>query len=326
MTLIIGKIAEQKQVNGRDFPLVILPPNPTVASDKSAFQQWMAEYRTELHAKLIDHGALLFRGFPVNNADAFEAMLDQTDYQNMPYVGGAAPRTQVTPSRIVTANESPATETIPFHHEMAQTPHPPGYIFFYCDVAPETGGATSILHSAEICSAFFELDADFAAKIEREGVRYIRVMPAVTDSQSPIGRSWQETFKVETRAECERVLLEHKMTWTWLANDELRTESPTLPAIRFDDESQQKTFFNSVLAVYTGWDDARNVAKKAVISGDGAEMDAEVMASTVQRMAQLCVNFNWHSQDVLFLNNHTVLHARQPFTGQRRILASIAYK
>jgi len=326
MTLIIGKIAEQKQVNGLDFPLVILPPNPSVASERSAFQQWMAGHRAELHGKLIAHGALLFRGFPVSDADAFEAMLDQTDYQNMPYVGGAAPRTQVTPSRIVTANESPATETIPFHHEMAQTLHPPGYIFFYCDVASETGGATSILHSAEICSAFFELDADYAAKIEREGVRYIRVMPALTDTRSPIGRSWKETFQVETRVQCEKVLREHKMNWTWLANDELRTESQTLSAIRFDNETEQKTFFNSILAVYTGWDDARNVAKKAVVSGDGAEMDAQVMAKTVERMAQLCVNFSWHSQDVLFLNNHTVLHAREPFTGQRRILASIAYK
>jgi alpha-ketoglutarate-dependent taurine dioxygenase len=326
MALVIGKITHQKQVNGRDFPLVILPPNGAVASEKSAFEHWMSDHRAELHGKLIEHGALLFRGFPVSGADAFEAMLDQTDYQNMPYVGGAAPRTQVTQSRIVTANESPATETIPFHHEMAQTPHPPGYIFFYCDVAPETGGATSILHSAEICSAFFELDPDFAAKIEHEGVRYIRVMPAITDTGSPIGRSWKETFRVETRAECEQVLREHKMTWTWLDNDELRTESPTLSGIRFDDETKQKTFFNSILAVYTGWDDARNVANKAVVSGDGAEMDAQVMAKTADRMAQLCVNFTWHSQDVLFLNNHTVLHAREPFTGQRRILASIAFK
>ena len=37
--------------------------------------------------------------------------------RGMEYVGGAAVRTQLTP-RIFTANESPPTEKIPFHHEM----------------------------------------------------------------------------------------------------------------------------------------------------------------------------------------------------------------
>lgn len=326
MSLNIGNIEEQKQVAGLDFPLVVLPPNDSVASDTQAFEAWMATAKDDLHAKLIAHGAILFRGFPVSSADAFEAFLDMTDYENMPYVGGAAPRTQVTKSRIVTANESPATEKIPFHHEMAQTPHPPGYIFFYCDIAPATGGATSILHSGEICQKFFDINYEFASKIEEQGVRYIRYMPAETDTGSAIGRSWKDTFHAQTHAECEEKLKEHGMSWEWNDGDLLRTESKTLPAIRFDEETGQKTFFNSMIAVYTGWNDARNVSEKAVISDDGSYMDADVMDKTVQAMDDLCVNFKWHEGDVLFVNNHTVLHAREPFTGDRRILASIAYK
>ncbi len=326
MSLNIGIIEQQKQVNGLDFPLVVLPPNDRVATERAAFDQWVSEHKSEIHDHLIRHGAILFRGFPVPSAEAFEAFLDQTDYQNMPYVGGAAPRTQVTKSRIVTANESPATEKIPFHHEMAQTPHPPGYIFFYCDIAPASGGATSILHSAEICQRFFDIAPDFAAKVEQQGVRYIRYMPADTDASSPIGRSWKDTFHVDNRADCEAKLRADEMTWQWLDNDLLRTESKTLPAIRFDDATQQKTFFNSILAVYTGWDDARNVATKAVILDNGELMDADVMHKTVTAMDELCVNFTWQEGDVLFVNNHTVLHAREPFTGDRRILASIAFK
>jgi len=326
MSLNIGIIEEQKQVNGLDFPLVVLPPDDQVASERAAFDRWMADHKNELHQRLIQHGAILFRGFPVPSADAFEAFLDQTDYHNMPYVGGAAPRTQVTKSRIVTANESPASEKIPFHHEMAQTPHPPGYIFFYCDIAPASGGATSILHSAEICHRFFELAPEFAARVEREGVRHIRYMPAETDTNSAIGRSWKETFHVDNRADCEARLQDDGMTWQWLEDDLLRTESQTLPAIRFDEETGQKTFFNSILAVYTGWDDARNVANKAVTLANGDQMDADVMAKTVAAMDELCVNFKWQQGDVLFINNHTVLHAREPYTGDRRILASIAYK
>lgn len=326
MSLTIDTLQEQKQVNGRDFPLLVTPGNDADALSFESLPAWFERNKAELHTKLIEHGAILLRGFPVDSPEAFEKMLDLTDYKNMPYVGGAAPRTQVTQSRIVTANESPASEKIPFHHEMAQTPHPPGYIFFYCDIASETGGATSILHSGEICQRFFEIDEAFASKVEEQGVRYIRVMPPVTDTQSAIGRSWRETFQVETKAACEEKLREHGMEWEWLDGDNLKTISKPLPAIRFDDETQQKTFFNSIIAVYTGWDDARNEGRKAVVTADGEVMDEAVMAKTVSAMDDLAVNFAWQPGDVLLINNHTVLHARQPFTGERRILASIAYK
>lgn len=62
----------------------------------------------------------------------------------MDYIGGAAVRTQIT-SRVFTANESPASEKIPFHHEMAQVPLPPTHLFFYCEIPPAIGGEVIIL-------------------------------------------------------------------------------------------------------------------------------------------------------------------------------------
>lgn len=49
---------------------------------------------------------------------------------------------QVTP-RVFTSNESPPSEKIPFHHEMAQVPEPPTHLFFYCEVPTLTGGEVS---------------------------------------------------------------------------------------------------------------------------------------------------------------------------------------
>ncbi|NVK01312.1 MAG: TauD/TfdA family dioxygenase [Oceanospirillaceae bacterium] len=326
MGIAISKLAEQKQVDGLDFPLLINPPSAEVAASEQASLKWISENRAELHSLLIKHGALLFRGFPVSSDDAFERMLDHTDYVNMPYIGGAAPRTQVTASRIVTANESPASEKIPFHHEMAQVPTPPGYIFFYCDIASPVGGATSLLHSAEICDAFFEIAPDFAAKVEAQGVRYVRVMPEVTDATSAIGRSWKDTFQVETKEQAEEAMRAAGMDWEWLENGDVRTYTAVLPAVRFDEETGRKVFFNSLAAVYTGWNDSRNKGETAVMTADGDYLDAEVMARLVEAMDQKCVNFKWEKSDVLWVNNHTVLHARQPFEGDRRILASISFK
>lgn len=326
MSINIGAIAEQKKVNGLDFPLVITPAEDSNSAVDEGFQQWLEQHQGQLQQLLIKHGAVLFRGFPVNSPQQFETMLDQGKFANMPYVGGAAPRTQVTQTRIVTANESPASEKIPFHHEMAQVAQPPGYIFFYCQQAPEQGGATSILSSAQAYQCFKNINPEFADKIEQQGVRYVRTMPDTTDTTSAIGRSWRETFKVDTREQAEQKMADAGMAWQWLDDGSLTTQTATLPAIRLDEESQQKVFFNSIVAVYTGWNDARNDGKTAVVSDDGETMNAQVIEALVQQMDALCVNFKWQAGDVLWLNNYTVLHARQSFKGARRILAAIAYK
>lgn len=326
MSVVISKLEEQKQINGLDFPLLLKPHNTAVAQDEQTFLHWVTHNKAELHDLMIKHGAVLFRGFPVSSSDLFEKMLDQTDYKNMPYVGGAAPRAQVTASRIVTANESPASETIPFHHEMAQVPIPPGYIFFYCETTAEKGGATSILHSGEICQKFFEINPKVAAKVEEQGVRYIRVMPEETDNASAIGRSWKETFNVTTREEAEASMKDAGMRWEWLEDGNLKTETQVLKAIRYDEETDQKVFFNSIVAVYTGWNDTRNKGTKAVTTADGELMDDATLQTLVKEMDANCVNFKWQPGDVLWINNHLVLHARQPFEGKRRILASISFK
>lgn len=319
-------IPEQKLINGYAFPLVVTAEESQTNFTEADFYAWVSEHKEALHEKLITHGAVLLRGFPVRSAEAFEKLLDHTDYKNMPYIGGAAPRNQVTASRIVTANEAPASEKIPFHHEMAQVPEPPGYIFFYCDIAPDSGGATSILHSGQACKTFFALNPEFAEKVKNEGVQYTRVMPAETDTASPIGRSWRETFKAKTRTEAEQGMQAAGMSWEWLDDDSVRTTTAVLPAIRFDEETDTEVFFNSMVAVYTGWDDVRNVARKAVTTPDGAELHEGTITALIEEMDNLAVNFRWQPGDVLMINNHTVLHARQPFEGNRRILAAIAYK
>ncbi len=50
------------------------------------------------------------------------------------------PSPHVVGNVVFTSNESPPSEPIPWHHEMAQTAHPPSHILFYCDV-PALEGA-----------------------------------------------------------------------------------------------------------------------------------------------------------------------------------------
>lgn len=139
-------------------------------------------------------------------------------------------------------------------------------------------------------------------------------------------------------AGAEAALLELGSSWEWQGDGTLKTVTATVAAIRTDDQpagaarTHQKTFFNSVVAAYTGWNDSRNEGTRAVLlggagAGAGEEsrlLDVAAMATAVQVMDEVCVAFPWKAGDVLLLDNRTVMHSRRPFEGQRRILASLA--
>ncbi len=316
------EIPEQREVEGQPFPLVLSPSDPT--SDKQTMLQWLADNGDSLRAKMIDTGAILLRGFPIETPSDFDSVVRAAGFTGMPYVGGAAPRNEVVKGRVLTTNESPPSEPIPFHHEMSQVPNPPAYVMFYCDVPPETGGQTPIVLSNRVYKRFRGISEDFANRLEDTGVRYVRVMPGQDDDTSPIGRSWRSTFLVQEPTDAEEKMRELGMEWKWLDNDELYTITKALPAIRTDPRSGRKTFFNSVVAAYTGWVDSRNDPTQSVRCGDDSPVDGDVLLQTAEAMKEECVAFEWKKGDVLLIDNALVMHSRRPFAGPRRILASIA--
>lgn len=127
---------------------------PLLEKDDEAFE--IQDLSPSVFCNLLDtRKALVLQNktappFSVEDFGSFLVNLKLTHY---PYIGGAAPRTNIpvkacTDKCIVfTANESPPEEPIPFHHEIAQVAEPPTYLFFYCEVAPETGGQTPIIDS-----------------------------------------------------------------------------------------------------------------------------------------------------------------------------------
>lgn len=316
-------LAEQRQVNNQVFPVVYQWNDPS-DSDLEQCIAWFEDRKAWLREQLMQYGALMVRGLPVETPLDFEKLIDRSGFPRMPYIGGAAVRNSVTDGRVLTSNESPSSEPIPFHHEMAQVPNPPAYIFFYCDLPPESGGETAILHSNRVVQLFEAADAEFAQKVEALGVRYIRVMPPEDDPSSAIGRSWRSTFQAQTPEEAEVKMKDLGTTWQWLENGDLRTETATVPAIRVDERTGLKTFFNSMVAAYTGWVDSRNDPTKAVVCGDGTPVNGDALLKTSASMEAESVNIKWQKGDVLFIDNNLVLHSRRPFSGPRRICATLS--
>ena len=191
--VVEGTLAESKEFDGKVFPLTLVPAVAGEPGSKESITTWLMGNRERVDGLLLEHKGILFRGFELSTADDFHDFVEALAYEDMEYTGGAAVRTQITP-RVFTANESPASENIPYHHELAQTPNPPTHVFFFCERPPTTGGATPILVSSEVYNRMNVKHPEFMEALEHLGVRYIRVMPCENDPTSAIGRGWKATF------------------------------------------------------------------------------------------------------------------------------------
>lgn len=337
----IGHIPAQKTftIDGAAvaFPLVITPGYPEPETQTTAFvttdavAEWVARNQSQLVGLAQRHGAILLRGFcpPLSTAADFDAVGKAFGLDEFPYIGGAAPRTVITGS-VFTANESPADQLIPFHHEMAQSKTHPGTLFFYCQKPPPEGGETPIVLSNLVYERIKEEFPEFAAELEAKGVRYVRVLPEEDDPSSAIGRGWKSTFAVQTKKEAEKVGRSMGMELAWLPCGDsnssrlLRTTTAVMPATKKDPRAEGKTaWFNSIVAAFTGWKDERNDPRKAVVFGDGKQLDAEVLGRCLEIMNELAVAFRWERGDVLVVDNWVTLHSRNSFQGERLIYASL---
>ena len=114
------QIPEQRNYNSVPFPSV-LSPNPTtiVPCSASLLVETIKTKKPFLDSLLHKTGAVLFRRFDIKTAEDFNDVVEAFGYEDLPYVGGTAPRTNVV-CRVYTTNESPPDQNIGFHHEMAQ--------------------------------------------------------------------------------------------------------------------------------------------------------------------------------------------------------------
>eukprot|EP00897_Mesotaenium_endlicherianum_P005114 jgi/Mesen1/4630/ME000239S03903 len=330
-------IPQQKTYENRVFPLVLSPaintgtfhqteahaspdqhngePSSGASSPGSIgildVEAWVRQQKIWIENQLLEYGAVLLRGFPVESAADFNRVVEAFEWEELPYVGGAAPRTNVV-GRVFTSNESPPDQKIPFHHEMAQVPEYPAKLFFFCEVPPAEGGETPILLSHEVVQTMEARWPQFVRELREKGLVYTRVLGEGDDTTSAIGRGWQSTAR------------QLGVTLEWLPNGSVKTVSGPLPALRRDERTGREAWFNSMVAAFTGWQDSRNTAEKTVTFGDGTPLPREAVLDCSAIMQAASVAVPWQRGDVLLIDNHTVQHSRRAFRPPRRVLASLA--
>jgi alpha-ketoglutarate-dependent taurine dioxygenase len=280
--------------------------------------EWVWANVDQLKERLDRDGAILFRGFPVTSPELFDEFSAAFGYGDFTYAESLSNAVRINLTRrVFTANEAPPDVEIFLHHEMAQTPVYPQKIFFYCQSAALTGGATPVCRSDHLFQALLEQAPESAAKFAELGLKYTTHMPAGDDLASGQGRSWHSTLSVETKPEAEARLHELGYTWTWLADGSLEATTPALPAVR-ELADGTETFFNQVIAVHCGWKRRAGSERPVMTFGNDEPIDAAMLDKVVALARELTLPLEWQEGDVALIDNYRVMHGRYPYSGDRK--------
>ncbi len=315
------KVPADEGADPRAVPSLRLCDTDGATSDNVG--DWIDRHRDELREELSASGAILFRGFPLTTPEDFDRFIQAFGFANFRYEESLSNAVRVVRTeRVFSANEAPAEVQIHLHHEMAQTPVFPGKLFFFCEIAAETGGATPLCRSDLLFERLSQEVPQFAADCEQKGLKYTNVMPGDDDPSSGMGRRWQSTFSAESREDAERRMRELGYSWEWLDDGCLRATTPVLPAV-WELGPGRKSFFNQLIAAACGWKDSRNDPSRAITFGDGGPLDHEAVLRAVELSQPFTFDVPWQAGDVALVDNMITMHARRPFTGTRKVWASL---
>ncbi len=299
-----------------EFPTVIVNDGSIKTIEEST--RWISDNLELLEAELNCTGAILFRGFPVKDAQTYDDFFSAFNYPNFTYKESLSNAVRINYTEYVfTANEAPKDVEIYLHNEMAQTPLYPGRISLFCEEAAETGGATVICRSDEIYKRLVALEPQLTNKLEEVGVKYTTTMPSEDRPESGQGRSWKSTLSVNNIDEAETKLKSLGYSWEWGTDGSLKAQTAALPAIRTLN-GNRKVFFNQIIAAYMGWDGVKENPESALCFGDGSPFTKSYLDKIVEIAESISFDINWQNGDVALVDNNLAMHGRRPYSGDRK--------
>ncbi len=317
-------VDKQLQFDDSVFPLVVTPPSDNLSLEQAI--SWVKQNLNQLERELTQAGAILFRGFPLDSAETFDAFSAAFGYPSFTYQESLSNAVRINfTERVFTANEAPKDVEIYLHHEMAQTPISPDKLFFFCKTSADEGGATPICRSDQLYTALKQADPALAKDFLDKGLKYTTHMPAEDDHESGQGRSWKSTLSVGSVPEAEAKLAELGYSWEWIDDGSLKAVTPILPAVRTLDNGIQ-VFYNQLVAAYMGWKGVRENPARAITYGDGSHIPASGLELVVELSKRFTFDLAWQDGDMALIDNKMAMHGRRPFTGDRKrqVLVALA--
>ncbi|RYD84883.1 MAG: hypothetical protein EOP84_04245 [Verrucomicrobiaceae bacterium] len=321
---------------GPGSPCRIEPVNDDLRSDPGAPSEWVRENKAILDALLVEAGAILFRGFRLDDAAAFGAFFSAYGDHVGGYVGGTSPRDRIV-GRVMESTVVPADRVIPIHQEMAYSPRYPAKVAFFCELPPTIGGETPVCDMRLITQ---RLPPSLAENVRRLGLKYWRHFrePDYLTGEPKIDivhRTWQDAFSTKDRHVAEAAVRTLGSTCEWTSTGLLVSNLAT--GFANHPQTGESIWFNQVAgysftadvvgaemeALHKKYYASDRPAYLGVTYGDGTEIDRREVAKLNEITRQIQVSNPWERGDALLLDNILCGHGKNAFEGQRKIRVSL---
>ena len=285
---------------------------------------WAAANRASIEERLLRHGALLFRGFGLHGIEGLQAFVRAVCGELLEYRERSSPRSELA-DRVYTSTDYPAEQPIFPHNEHSYARRFPLKLFFSCVTPAETGGETPIGDTRRILQ---RIDPEVRARFEERGWMYVR------NFHPGFGLSWQTVFQTEERVRVEEYCREAGIEWEWRPGDRLRTRQVRPMTARHPRTGEtvwfnHATFFHiSTLPAAIREPLLRDFGEEDLPNntwyGDGSPIEPEVAEHLRQAYLSEMVELPWRQGDILLIDNMLTAHARNPFTGPRKVVVAMA--
>jgi alpha-ketoglutarate-dependent taurine dioxygenase len=312
--------------------------------------QWLAKNKSNLLQAIKKHSVVVLKKFDFQLSDFKKCMEDLFGNENLAnnYTGGSVPRSKVD-ERIFNSTEAPESATLVQHHELSYMPDFPKHVAFYCETPSQGGGCTPI---GCIRSVSRSLDPSILKRFEKAGVIYVRKY--ISD---PTGQSewcWQRYFETKNKAELEAKVKKMDLKLEWTPNDGVALRNLSRGTLRHP-ETDEVLLFNQAIG-FTFYSEKKGVQNPIVrhyfkyvlpksefdyymensdrpelhpytaLWGDTQEpIELSVQEQIQEAYSKYQFIFKWEKGDIMLIDNINATHGRDPFTGNRKILAAMSY-
>lgn len=298
-------------------PLLITPK-----SESSDLISWLSNNLQDIEERLYRHGALLFRGFKLGTVEKVSrfsevvmgaVFTENTEHQPISSKGDVQIPVEYAKDRFLL-----------WHNENTFNQHWPRRAIFACSQPATTGGETPIADSRAI---YAQLAPEIRQEFIDKQVMYVRKY----GKNDHVGLGWKTIFKTDDKKHVEHLCHEQGMDFEWLDCEQLLTKA-IRPAVIQHPVTGDWSWFNQAQhwhfcclpeqtqqAFRKIYHDEKEYPRNCYF-GDGSKIPESTMSHVLDLYRKNHLEFAWQQGDLLLVDNILKAHARNAYTGERKIL------
>jgi len=309
-------------------PFVVEHVSDNGRPESGLLTSWYQDYLEFVEQKLLEHGAVLFRGFDINTPASFARLTRAIAPALLDCLDDNGPRTKIT-SGIYTSTEYPAEYQLSMHSEYAYSQKFPSRLYFCCVVEPGKGGETPLADNRRILK---KLDPGIVDEFRTRRIKYLRNL----HGGNGFGLSWQAAFQTTDKSAVEAYCRDMLIDYEWKADGGLRLENTFESVIKhprtgeevwfnqapqFHPSDYPRDIYESLLNSYR---DREDELPQTSLFGDNKQIEISKLKHIRETMFKEATVNPWRQGDVVMLDNVLVCHGRMPFSGPRKILLAMS--